>query len=359
MNLMTIKARRFLLGGILVLCLALIGVFIAVNSHKADKEVENAFQSMSGFVLTDQGIEKVEQNSDTLETAMVLEKDNIASFDVVDNKTLVYEVYANKEDTSKSNIFTYNLDTKKSDNVFASTETNYFSSLHSLDNGRFGVLETDDINNVRRLMIFNVSTGVTENVGSPTKENFIIDWIPSPDGKHAAFKGVNDDAYVFNIEDGTSTLIGTFNNQFGFLDNNTIWVTNIEDDKKMSVFNIASKQSKEVKFADGLVNKTFLNGALLTSSPTEKVIWTTSGFYNSDTASQLVIATDGTEYSTIYDLTYNGYKFLSVTPSFDATKQIMSIASTDNYDNNVILVIDTTTGQLLTTLFGKQFIYTS
>jgi hypothetical protein len=353
---MTINARRYLFGGIVLVCLILISFFVLAQFVKVTSGEKTAFSRMQGYVLTTQGIEKVEQNGDVLNNTLVLSKENIVTFDVLNADTLVYSTLLDPNDDTKINVYAYNLKTKNTQTVFESSVDNYYMDMYAVDKQHVGAIENIEAENTRKIVLFNVLSEEKDFISSPAKENFITTWVPAPNSRSVTFKGVSDDVYYYDRDSKQSNIIGTFDNVYGYLNDDTIWLTNIEDTKKMSIFNVKSQQIKAVDFSSALVNKTFIHGTLLSTGSPEKVLWVTSGFFDAiNTASQRLITTDGQTFETLYDLSNNGYKFLDTTVSFDESKKIMAIAVTDKYGNNAILIMNVSDGKLLTTISGTEF----
>jgi hypothetical protein len=354
---MTIKAQYYRFGGIVLACAILISLFVFIQVAKHSSEEKAAFSTMEGYVLTSQGIGKVDKQGENLNTTIVVEKDNIVSFDLVNENTLVYSTLFNASDTTKFNIYLYDLKTKETKPAFESSENDYFLEMYAANDETVGALSYVAEEGTRKIVLLNVLTGKTETINSPSAEDYVSTWVPSPDGDSVAFKGTANDVYYHEIDTGITSVVGNFDNVYGYLNNETLWLANVEDDKKMTIFNSKSKQSKLVNFSSDLKNKVFINGELFIDGTAEKVLWLTSGFYESDIATQKLIATDGEDFETLYDLSANGYSLWNSTLRFNDTKQIMSLDAVDARGNNVILILNVSDGKLLSTLFGNQFVF--
>jgi len=356
---MTTKARRYRLAIIVIACGVLITLFSLIQTMKTNSEETAAFESMEGYVLTSQGIQKIEQDGDTVEHIAVLEKNDIMSFNILDNDTLVYSALLNPADRTQFNIYLYDLRTKETKPVFEGTADIQYTDMLAVGRDSVGVIRHLTAENIHEIILFDIATGEEQVVSSPVAEKYITSWTASPDGRSLAFKGVANDTYYYDRQTQEVSLIGTFDNVYGFLDSATAWLSNIADDSKMSVYNVKSKQVKPVDFSDDLAKKTFINGTLLSAGPPEEVLWTVSGFFDTETASQKIITTDGKDFSVLYDLTANGYKFLNTVPSLDESKELVAIDAVNENDQNVILIVGTSSGKLLNVIEGRHFVVTS
>lgn len=356
---MTIERKPHLLIAIIGVCIVLIAAFTTIQGLKSDSEEKVVTSKLEGFVLTKDGIDKVKQNGDVLDTEKVLEKDNILRFEVVNDKTLVYSIGNNLNDISQVDVYTYNLDSKESQLVFKSSTDAFFTEMHTVGNKYVGVIENIPASNKSHIVLLDIATGIQTTVNSPAADQIISTWEPSLDGNTIIFKGSVYDVYSNDIAKNEINLIGTFDNEYGFLNNDTVWLSNLDGVKKMSVYSVKTKQTKVVKLDTSLVNKTFINGTILSADTDEKVLWLTSGFYDASVATQKIIVTNGISFEVLYDVSSNGYKYLNTVPSFNEPKKLFSLSTTDKYGNNIILILKTFDGSLVTTISGNQFVFTS
>jgi hypothetical protein len=355
---MTIKKPQLVFIIILLLCASLIAVFALVKTNKGAGDTEDAAAHTQGFLLTPEGIQKTKQNGQELEHEIIVPATSISSFVAVNKNVIIYTTNADPENSRAVDIYMYNDETKANISVYdTKIEETIFADLDRVDNTHFGALEYSVKDNTSVLNLYNVETGEVEKVASPAKDNLVAQWRPSPSGKTIAFTGSVNDLYYYNTVDKTSNIIGTFDNVFGYLNETTVWASNVDDNKKMSVYNTETKSLKAASLNKDLKDKVFLNGVLLTASPQEELIWLASGEYEKGIATQRLIKTTGDTFKTLYDFTSKGYSLSEHPIIYNKDKSLVAVSVLDDSYTATILVLDTKTGKLLTGFYGQQFAF--
>jgi hypothetical protein len=353
---MTIKKPQLIFISILLLCAVLITAFALVKTNKGTGDIENAASHTQGFLLTPEGIQRTKQDGEELQHEVVVPGKSISSFVAVNDKVIIYTTNADPENPRAIDIYMYNENTGANVSVYdTKIEETIFADLARVDDTHFGALEYSVKDNTSTLNLYNVDTGEVEKIASPAKDNLVAQWRPSPSGKTIAFTGSVNDLYYYNTADKTSNIIGTFDNVFGYLNETTVWASNVDDNKKMSVYNTTTKSLKEATLSNDLKDKTFLNGVLLTASPQEELIWLASGEYEEGTATQRLIRTTGDMFKTLYDFTAKGYSLSEHPIVYNKDKSMVAVSVLDGSYTATILVLDTKTGKLLTGFYGQQF----
>lgn len=354
----TTKRKNYAFLWIALACVLIITVISIVNFTKPIMVENSTINNVKGYLLTNDGIDYITNEDNKISKTSVINNSKITNFDLT--KTSIIYQESVEEDSKNVNIFLYDLDTKKSHNIVSSDESYSYTKVELVGNSLLGTLVDDNTNLTRQLKLINLETNDNFIIKSPTttEDNSIIDWAVSPSGDTLSFKDSTDSIYLYNIKTKEITLIGNFNNIFGYLNDGTVWLSNIEDDKKLTLYNVNSKQQKPVILTEDIQKITFLNGTLLSKTQPETTVWSTSGFYGTDTAAQKIISISNGKTDIIFDLTAAGFKFSEPELHFDKNDSLVIVSAVDNMNTSGILFISLLTGDVMASIPGKYFILT-
>lgn len=355
---MTTKKGNYAFLWIALVCVIIITSISIFNFMKPVITEKNTLDNVKGYLMTNDGIYHVANEDGKISKSSIIANDKISSFNLT-KESIVFQEKV--EEASKNvNIYNYNLKTKETTNILSSGEEKSYTKAATIGDDLVGALQDDNVNLNRQLTLVNIKTKDIVNITSPTttEDNSVIDWAVSPSGNTLVFKDSTDSIYLYNVKKKETTLIGTFNNVFGYLDDGTVWLSNVEDDKKLILYNVVTKQQQPVSLTDELSKVTFLNGKLLPNTKQETSVWSTSGFYGTDYASQKILSISADKTDTIFDLTAAGFKFLNSQLEFDPNYSVVIVSAVDNLDTQGILFISILSGDIVASIPGEEFILT-
>lgn len=354
----TTKRKNYAFLWISLVCVLIITGISIFNFIKPLLVENSTINNVKGYLLTDNGIDYVTNKDNKISKTNVIANDKITKFNLTQS-SIIYQESA-EEDSKNVNVFLYDLNNKESHNIVSSDASYSYTKAEPIGSNVLGILVDDNVNLTRQLKLIDLKTHDSFVIKSPTEteDNSVIDWAASPDGETLLFKDSTDSIYLYNVKNKEVTLIGNFNNVFGYLDNETVWLSNIEDNKKLTLYNVKSKQQKPVNLTEDIQKITFLDGTLLSNTTQETTVWSTSGFYGTDTAAQKIISISNGKTKIIFDLTAAGFKFSKPQLNFDNNDSLVIVSAVDNLNTNGILFISLLTGDVMASIPGKEFILT-